>query len=56
MRTLIAIAFAFMLAMPAMADDRCGFRPGTRVGCTDRVACVCDQDGACRWIYTDCRQ
>jgi hypothetical protein len=29
---IVAITFALLLAVPAHADDRCGFSPGTRVG------------------------
>jgi hypothetical protein len=38
----------------SFAADQCGFPPGTRVGCTDRVACVCDETG-CKWVWLDCQ-
>jgi hypothetical protein len=39
----------------ARADDRCGFPPGTRIGCRGTPICACDENG-CKWVWLECER
>src|SRR5262249_15735083 len=51
----IVLMLTLVLVVTTFADDRCGFPPGTRIGCRPPLICACDESG-CKWLWLDCER